>query len=131
MGPYDGNKDGIKLNATRWSSTGLEVLLTADFPAGRLDRPGTYVVCFAAEWCPVTRRFMSRYVPLKAVLSVQVAIADITNRDDPLWDVFQVRITPSIIVFRDGTLVQRFDGRRFLGVTNGDLTTLREAFSSR
>jgi len=115
-----------------WSSTGLEVLSTSDFPDGRLNRPGTYVVCFGATWCPPTRRFMPKFVALKGTLGAQVAIADITDRNDPLWDEFRIRITPSIIVFRDGNVQMRLDGRRFFGISDSDLTKLKSApFSPR
>lgn len=107
-----------------WGTTGLEVLRKTDFPNNRLNRPGTYVVCFGAEWCPVTRRFMPRFVALKGTLPATFAIADITDLKDPLWDDFQIRITPSIIVFRDGQIRQRIDGRRFLGITPKALARL-------
>jgi hypothetical protein len=101
-----------------WATTGLEVLRKADFPNNRLSRNGTYVVCFSAEWCPVTRRFMPQFMSLKGTLPATLAIADITDLNDPLWDDFQIRITPSIIVFRDGHILERIDGRRFLGITS-------------
>jgi len=110
-----------------WGPTGLEVLRTRDFPDSRLARPGTVVVCFAAAWCPVTRRFMPRFVELNGKLPAQLAIADITELNDPLWDTFRIRITPSIIVFRDGEVTLRIDGRRFLGITNSALGQLERA----
>jgi len=109
---------------TLWAATGLEVLGKADFTTGRLSRPGTYVVCFSAAWCPVTRRFMPRFVALKGTLPATIAIADITDLENPLWDDFRIRITPSIVVFRDGEVLQRVDGRRFLGITKSALSKL-------
>ena len=100
------------------------MLVTADFSEGRLSRPGTYVVCFSAEWCPITRRFMPKFIAQKGALAGTVAIADITDLKDPLWDTFRIRITPSIIVFRDGVEQMRVDGKRFLGITGGALAKL-------
>ena len=114
-----------------WVATGLEVLRTADFQGGRLSRAGTYAVCFAAEWCPITRRFMPRFVPLKGTLPATFAIADITDLNDSLWDDFQIRITPSIIVFRDGQVLGRIDGRRFLGISANALASLGELVAAR
>jgi len=112
-----------------WASTGLEVLRTGDFPDGRLNRSGTLVVCFGATWCPITRRFMPRFVALKGKLSAPLAVADISDQKDPLWDIFRIRITPSILVFRDGAVQMRIDGRRFVGITRSDLARLEREFS--
>ncbi|MGA7861288.1 MAG: thioredoxin family protein [Thermoplasmata archaeon] len=117
-------------SGTPWAATGLEVLGNADFTNGRLSRSGTTVVCFAAAWCPVTRRFMSRLVALKDTLPATLAIADITDLENPLWEDFRVRITPSIIVFRDGEVLQRVDGMRFLGITRSALSKLALSFSA-
>jgi Thioredoxin len=111
-----------------WSSTGLEVLRTPDFTEGRLDRPGTYVVCFGAEWCGPTRRFVPEFLALHGSVAATLAIADITDRNDPLWDRFEIRISPSVLVFRDGSLVRRLDGRRMFGLGAADLALLKEEF---
>jgi thioredoxin-like negative regulator of GroEL len=112
---------------SNWASAGIEILTTKDFPNGQLDRPGPYVVCFGAAWCSPTRRFMPKFVALQDKLPAKVAIADITDREDRLWDVFRIRITPSIIVFRDGAVQMRVDGRRFVGLTDSDLAKLKGA----
>jgi thioredoxin-like negative regulator of GroEL len=108
-----------------WAASGLEILRTADFSNQRLNRVGTYVVCFGATWCPVTRRLMPKFEAAKGSLPGVLAVADITDMEDPLWDTFQIKITPSIIVFQDGVLRTRVDGRRFLGVTTTELEKLK------
>jgi thioredoxin-like negative regulator of GroEL len=104
-----------------WESTGLEVLRTGDFQGTRLDRPGTYAVCFGATWCPPTREFVPRFVARDGHVPGTLAMADITELEDPLWDTFRIQITPTIVVFRDGVSVGRFDGRRFVGLREKDL----------
>ena len=116
----DSGRDGSALAGGSWASSGLEVLRTTDFPDGRLERSGTWVVCFGAEWCPVTRRFVPKFVERQRAWPATLAIADITDRNDPLWDTFRIRITPSVLVFRDAATILRIDGRRFLGVTSSD-----------
>jgi hypothetical protein len=113
-----------------WAATGLEVLWKADFADGKLNRPGTYVVCFAAAWCPFTRRFIPHFVSLNGTVPATVAIADITDLNDPLWDDFRIRITPSIIVFCGGTVQLRVDGRRFLGITRSALDKFQQSFNA-
>lgn len=107
-----------------WTDTGLEVLGEKDFSGTRLNRPGVVVVCFGATWCPVTRRFMPRFVAERPRLSGTLAVADITDLNSTLWDTFHIRITPSIIVFRDGEIRTRVDGKRFFGITTSALTQL-------
>ena len=58
-----------------------------------------------------------------------LAIADITDLNDALWDVFHIKITPSIVVFRDGAVWTRTDGMRFLGITHSALTKLQESLA--
>ena len=112
------------MSGSPWSSAGLEVLRTDDFPGGQLSRPGTYVVCFAAAWCPATRRFMPHFVAFRGSIPATLAIADITDNNDRLWEVFRIRITPSIVIFREGEPVSRIDGRRFIGITRSALVDL-------
>jgi hypothetical protein len=113
-----------------WGTTGLEILGPVDFHDGQLKRPGTYVVCFAAEWCPVTRRFMPKFLALRGTAEAMYAIADITDLHSPLWDDFRIRITPSIIVYRDEKVLLRLDGRRFFGLRESDLVKLGTALAS-
>lgn len=107
-----------------WESTGLEILREKDFSGVRLNRPGIYVVCFGATWCPVTRRFIPKLVAERTKLGGTLAIADITDTNGPLWETFRIRITPSILVFRDGDVRLRVDGRRFVGISSSELARL-------
>jgi thioredoxin-like negative regulator of GroEL len=109
-----------------WESTGLEVLRTNDFEGTHLKRDGTYAVCFGATWCRPNRGFVPKFVARNGRLPAQLAIADITERNDPLWDSFRIRITPTVLVFRDRTPVGRFDGRRFIGLRDSDLDRLAD-----
>jgi hypothetical protein len=109
-----------------WEGVGLEVLRTTDFDAARLKRERTYVVCFGATWCPWTRRSLPKFAAREARLPARLAIADITACKDPLWDSFKIKITPTIVVFREGDSVGRFDGRGLLGLRDSDLDRLTD-----
>ncbi|MGA8274977.1 MAG: thioredoxin family protein [Thermoplasmata archaeon] len=109
-----------------WESLGLEVLRTNDFEGTRLRRDGTYIVCFGATWCPATRRFAPKFTSRNGRIPARLAMADITSLDDPLWDSFPIKITPTMAVFQDGTMVGRFNGRRILGLRNSDLDRLTD-----
>jgi thioredoxin 1 len=107
-----------------WESTGLEVLRTNDFESHQLKREGTYVVCFGATWCRPTRRFVPKFVALNGSLPAKFAMADITEWGDPLWNSFGIKITPTIVAFRDGREIGRIDGRRFAGIRDSELDQL-------
>lgn len=127
MGPTQPNG---RSTPAAWGGTGIEVLGASDFVNTSLDRPGLYIVCFAAEWCPVTRRFMPRFLGFRIPPGGRLAIADITDLNSPLWDTFRIRITPSVLVFREGAVVERLDGRRFLGILGRDFERLQSTLSS-
>jgi len=112
-----------------WDSAGLEVLRTSDFEAQRLKRPGTYAVCFGATWCSPTRGFVPKFVARNGRLPARLAIADISDREDQLWDAFRIKITPTLVAFREGTALGRIDGRRFIGLRDSDLDRLAELLS--
>lgn len=115
------------MTETSWTSTGLEVLGEKDFSGTHLNRPGLLVVCFGATWCPITQHFMPKFVAERDRLPAPLAIADITDTDSPLWDTFHIRITPTILVFQDGTVRSRVDGKRFIGITSAALAKLESS----
>ena len=110
--------------ATTWDGLGLEVLHTGDFDGTHLKRKGVYSVCFGATWCPPTRRFVPKFVARSGKYPGTFAIGDITDWDDPLWDTFRIKITPTMVIFRDGRPVERFDGRRLIGLREHELDEL-------
>lgn len=119
------------VNGPNWNSAGLEVLGPTDFSDNRLNRTGIYVVCFGAAWCPVTRRFLPKFVADRGRFPGTLAVADITGMDNPLWDTFRIKISPSIVVFRDGVVQARLEGRRFFGITPSALSRLESELAPR
>lgn len=109
-----------------WGGSGLEVLTSEDFDGDKLRREGRYVVTFGATWCPPTRRFVSRFREWSQDLDAAPAIADITDLKSPLWDVFRVRITPTVVCFENGSAVFRTDGRRWFGIRERDFRSVVE-----
>jgi thioredoxin 1 len=104
----------------------LERLGPEVFDGQRLRRTGTWAVAFFADWCPFCREFLPSFVALKGS-GFGVAVADLTDPGNPLWERFEIEVVPSIIVFRDGTPVFRADGRFMEGLGPKDLATVRSA----
>jgi thioredoxin 1 len=111
----------------------VEALTSADFQCDRLNRPGTYLVDFSATWCPFCRRFLAQFGAREGTMAATLAVADISDEDSPLWGDFDLEVTPSLIAFREGAAIGRWNGRlgrglsevqldeaaRFLGGTTG------------
>ncbi|HXQ48693.1 MAG TPA: thioredoxin family protein [Thermoplasmata archaeon] len=108
----------------------MDVLGPAAFDGPRLQRPGTWVVDFSAAWCPFCDEFLPRFASLGKDGGFALAIGDLTDVESALWDVFEVRVTPTMIAFRDGIPVFRRDGRLGEGLDEGDLQALRAALGS-
>jgi hypothetical protein len=109
-----------------WSGTGLGVLGPTDFESHRLKRPGRYAVCFGATWCPWTRGFVREFQTWQEGAIARLFIADLTDRNSPLWDTFGIRITPSVLCYVDGEIEMRLDGRRIIGISRRDRERLTE-----
>jgi len=96
------------------------------FDGERLRRPGTVVVGFLADWCPVCRAFLPEFEQL-AKGGRRLLMADVTEEESPLWDRFRVEIVPTVLVFRDGETIFRADGERGTGLDRGDLRRIEKA----
>jgi hypothetical protein len=48
---------------------------------------------------------------------IEGAVLDLSNYDDPLWDTFGIETVPTVIVFEDGEIILRRDGRPGRGLS--------------
>lgn len=106
----------------------LEQLDGSTFSGLRLNRSGTWAVVFLAAWCAYCRQFAPRFATLEND-HVHLAIADLSSDESPLWDLLDIEFVPTVIVFRDGVPVQRFDGRPAEGLDEGDIERMRAVLS--
>jgi thioredoxin 1 len=108
----------------------METLPVGAFQGQRLERPGTYIVVFAADWCPFCRSFLPTFARLEGRGPFRIARADVTDIDSPLWDRFEIRVVPTMLLFRNGTLATRFDGVAGVGLGERDAERARAAASA-
>jgi hypothetical protein len=113
----------------RLRTTTMERFGPGAFDGRRLGRPGKWVVDFSADWCPFCDQFLPIFAALEGNEEFQVAIGDLTDVDTPLWDLFDLEVTPTMIAFRDGDPVFRVDGRRNVGLTQKDVQAVRAAMA--
>ena len=71
---------------------------------------GTVAVLFTAEWCPFCQRFKSLFDSALDQNGLMKAIADMSDLENPLWELFDVGVVPTVVVFNDGEPVLRKDG---------------------
>ncbi|MCI4364189.1 MAG: thioredoxin family protein [Thermoplasmata archaeon] len=104
----------------------METLGPADFEGARLRRPGTVVVCFEATWCGFCHRFVPTFVAKEGKLPATLALADISNEENPLWELFGIEVVPALIAFREGSAVWRIDSPLMVGLDDRALRTMEE-----
>jgi thioredoxin 1 len=84
-----------------------------------LKREGTLAVVFLASWCSYCRRFQPVFEEAAKVNGTVWASADVSDDDNELWDVFNIEIVPTLVIFKDGKPVWRKDGVRGRRLSEG------------
>jgi thioredoxin 1 len=107
----------------------MERLGPEAFEGARLARRGTWVVAFLADWCPFCRAFAPDFEALQGAGPFEIAVADVSDENNPLWERFDVEVIPTLVAFRDGAAVFRRDGRSGRGLGTPDLKALQRALA--
>jgi thioredoxin-like negative regulator of GroEL len=102
----------------------MERLADEAFAGDRLDRTGTWAVAFVADWCPFCHEFLPRYAARSDPRTIQRALADLTDVENPLWERFSIEVVPTVVAFRDGRTIDRADGVLGAGLPNAELDRL-------
>lgn len=79
----------------------------SDLPAGRV------AVMFTADWCGYSHRFYPHFKRFR-----EGWIVDVSDEDDPLWDIHRLRVVPTVLLFENGVETRRWEG--VLGATHAD-----------
>jgi thiol-disulfide isomerase/thioredoxin len=101
-------------------------LLESSFRGTALTEPGVWAVEFVADWCPFCQEFAPKFAAL-AGRGFHLARADVTSSGSPLWERFHIDVIPTVLVFRDGAIIHRADGRYGEGLDEGDLASIERA----
>jgi thioredoxin-like negative regulator of GroEL len=81
-----------------------------DFSADSLRSKETLAVLFVASWCSFCRQFYPAFQAAAERTGIAWGPMDISDDDNPLWDVFGIAVVPTIILFKGGKAVFRRDG---------------------
>ena len=71
---------------------------------------GTLAVLFVASWCPFCKLFYPVFQAVAEKTGIAWARMDISDNDNPVWEVFSVEVVPTVIIFKEGKAVFRRDG---------------------
>lgn len=104
----------------------MEELGLAEFDGDRLRRPGRYAVCFHATWCGFCRRFLPLFRARDGQLGGTLALADISEESNPLWERFGIDVVPAIRGFEDGRLTWRIDSPLGIGLSAAAMASVAE-----
>jgi thioredoxin 1 len=94
-----------------------------------LSKSKKVMVLFYATWCPFCVRFVPVFdeeiAPLKFDHIVHGILDDY---DNPLWDEYDISAVPTIILFEDGKVSKRLDGKLGRGLSEADFMKWLEQF---
>ena len=98
-----------------------------DFDFDRLIKYcGKSVVIFSADWCPYCVSFFRNWNEYSEV--PDVFIADITDVESKLWEVFNINVVPTMAVFENGSMKKRWEGQLQRGLTVDQIESVNEYF---
>jgi thioredoxin 1 len=94
-----------------------------------LSKSKKVMVLFYATWCPFCVRFVPTFdeeiAPFKFDHVVHALLDDY---DNPLWDDYDISAVPTIILFEDGKVSKRLDGKLGRGLSVADFMKWLEQF---
>jgi thioredoxin-like negative regulator of GroEL len=99
-----------------------------DFDQQRLKRSGRFAVMFAAQWCGFCQAFKPTFLSSLANQDLQLALVDLSDWENQLWEVFDVKVIPTVVCFVDGKIIVRKDGKLGVGLSAADMRDLLDEF---
>ncbi len=97
-----------------------------------LNKTKSIVALFYANWCPYCMRFVPLFSKKATAFGARTIIHVIMDDyDNPLWDEYEISSVPTIILFEEGQVENRLDGRLGRGLSEDQflkwVETLKQA----
>ncbi len=106
----------------------MRTLALSAFDGAKLVLPtGLVAVCFHADWCGFCARFLPLFEGRSQGASFPFTLADLSSEADPRWDAFDIRVVPTLILFRDGQPAWREDAPLGVGLFENAIDRLLAA----
>ncbi len=95
----------------------LEVSNNRDLKS-QLKKGKKIIALFYASWCPFCIRFLPAFDKNYSKYGLNFALrVKVDDYDNPLWAVYSIEAVPTIILFNEGKVSRRLDGRLGLGIS--------------
>jgi len=99
----------------------IEVSDKSDFER-HLKKSKRVVALFYASWCPYCRSFLAVFDKNAAKGGFNLAVrVKVDDYDNPLWDDYSIGVVPTVILFDEGKVLRRLDGRFGRGLSEKQL----------
>ncbi|MDG6221532.1 MAG: thioredoxin family protein [Candidatus Thermoplasmatota archaeon] len=85
-------------------------IIPAEKIADHLDSPDKKLVLFHATWCGFCRRFIPIFIAREKHSGLPFVQVDISDEDAPVWDDYGIEVVPTLLIFKDGKIVDRVGG---------------------
>jgi thioredoxin 1 len=93
----------------------------------QLRKNQTVLALFYASWCPYCRSFLKVFN--EAILDgdfASVVRVNVDDYDNPLWEDYSIEAVPTVILFNEGKVCRRLDGRLGEGLSEKQLKSWLE-----
>lgn len=87
-----------------------------------IEKNKKVLALFYATWCPYCQSFVKSFD--RNIANYQFDLVIRVNMDDydsPLWDDYSVEAVPTVILFENGKISNRLDGRSGVGLNERQL----------
>jgi thioredoxin 1 len=88
----------------------------------QLKKHRSVLALFYASWCPYCRSFLPVFGKNAPRQGVRVVLrVKVDDYDNPLWDEYSIEAVPTVILFNEGQVCRRLDGRLGYGLSEKQL----------
>lgn len=79
------------------------------------------IILFAADWCGYCSRFIQLVRDADIQYDRPIYLVDVDDPDETLWDIYRIKLVPTLIVIVHGEEIMRREGRIGAGLRQDDL----------
>lgn len=72
-----------------------------------VNSDGPKLVLFSAHWCGYSERFLKAARSYEPSYNIELFLVDTDDPDESLWDDYQIRVVPTLVVMESGKEVFR------------------------
>ena len=96
----------------------------------QLQRSRRVLALFYASWCPFCRKFLPIFDKQSSKQDVNLVLrVKVNDYDNPLWADYSIEAVPTVVLFNEGKIWRKLDGRFGYGLSEQQLKEwLKEVF---